>query len=560
MEMFIFPELMFSLLLANIMSPSIWRWREDPWFADVEKMKPYRRVLRVKQYIMDHYTFNLDLDTWGLTTKEKELARFSGFINEETLRRSNALFGYEGDKYYFDVDIRTHFGLDKYEGNVIPYWKTETVEAMNAFRFKPGYNGGAGECVSLAVLYAAALFIIARIPLKDIYLMTTPLHSQTFIDIDDGILSNNRRLVTKNMWYNGTALSAQARRALENERVTIVAHESGHIHTIYGEASIDVDTYNHFVRRLQSYLSTSLTPDILVNFLRHRRAIQEFFQIKWPLHGDDHYIPAERAFSYEDDITYKINKGIRHKLMKEVDMEEFQPVPIPHRIILDDLEEFAQQRDIDLSRPQDLALLKEQVPADCLEPELVLNSLAGFCKVVPNLPDPGTRRFITGQEPLNISPEMTRQEIVERLSALTDVNEAASLAFYAYRDLNRIEPLPFLLAAIERNPVSIEGAGTLDDVAVVQRVMAMPGESIYEEAGRLAQPDEVWNYGRGDGVEKALLIANVLRQRSPLDRISITVHTDTVLLGVGSATYGFKSQKRLKDQVWRVSPVLEVES
>jgi hypothetical protein len=155
---------------------------------------------------------------------------------------------------------------------------------------------------------------------------------------------------------------------------------------------------------------------------------------------------------------------------------------------------------------------------------------------------------------------MTRQEIVERLSALTDVNEAASLAFYAYRDLNRIEPLPFLLAAIERNPVSIEGAGTLDDVAVVQRVMAMPGESIYEEAGRLAQPDEVWNYGRGDGVEKALLIANVLRQRSPLDRISITVHTDTVLLGVGSATYGFKSQKRLKDQVWRVSPVLEVES
>ena len=44
--------------------------------------------------------------------------------------------------------------LDKYEGSTIPYWKTETVEAMDAFRFKPGYGTGAGECVSLAALYA----------------------------------------------------------------------------------------------------------------------------------------------------------------------------------------------------------------------------------------------------------------------------------------------------------------------------------------------------------------------------------------------------------------------
>ena len=55
MEMFIFPELIYSLVLANIMSPRIWRWREDPWFDGLERMKPYRRILRVKQYIMDHY-------------------------------------------------------------------------------------------------------------------------------------------------------------------------------------------------------------------------------------------------------------------------------------------------------------------------------------------------------------------------------------------------------------------------------------------------------------------------------------------------------------------------
>ncbi|HPK38230.1 MAG TPA: hypothetical protein PLH01_08115, partial [Kiritimatiellia bacterium] len=55
MEVFVFPELMYSLVLANIMSPCLWRWREDPWFKGIRKLKPYRRLLRLKQYIMDHY-------------------------------------------------------------------------------------------------------------------------------------------------------------------------------------------------------------------------------------------------------------------------------------------------------------------------------------------------------------------------------------------------------------------------------------------------------------------------------------------------------------------------
>ena len=103
MEVFIFPELMYSLVLANIMSPRLWRWRDDPWFADLPRLTPYRRVLRLRQYIMDHYAFNLDLDTWGLTSKERELARFRGYVSPETLAQSNALFGYEGDRYYFDI-------------------------------------------------------------------------------------------------------------------------------------------------------------------------------------------------------------------------------------------------------------------------------------------------------------------------------------------------------------------------------------------------------------------------------------------------------------------------
>ena len=81
MEVFIFPDLMYSLVLANIMSPRLWKWKEDPWFSKLSNKNEQKRVQRLKQYIIDHFSFNLDLDTWGLTTKEKELERFSKFID-----------------------------------------------------------------------------------------------------------------------------------------------------------------------------------------------------------------------------------------------------------------------------------------------------------------------------------------------------------------------------------------------------------------------------------------------------------------------------------------------
>ena len=63
MEIFVFPSLLYPLVLANLMSPVIWKWRDDPWFANFDKLTPYRRILRLKQYVMDHYAFNLDLET-----------------------------------------------------------------------------------------------------------------------------------------------------------------------------------------------------------------------------------------------------------------------------------------------------------------------------------------------------------------------------------------------------------------------------------------------------------------------------------------------------------------
>ena len=552
MEVFIFPELIYSLVLANIMSPRIWSWLDDPWFNGLDGMSPYRRILRLKQYIMDHYLFNLDLDTWGLTTKEKELARFKDFIDKETLAQSNALFGYEGDKYYFDIDIRTHFGLDEYAGNVIPYWKTETVEAMDAFQYKPHYATGAGECVSLAALYSAALFIIARIPLKDIYLMATPLHSQNFIDINDGILTNNRRLVTKKMWFNGTALSAQARRALENERITVLAHETGYIHTIYDKATIEPGVYDHFIKKLQNYLKIRFNDTLLGDFLRQERDLQKCFQIKRTMHGVDQDIGAERVYKYEHSSPYRLNDNTRDKLISEIDMEEFRFAPIEKRIVINELEYFIRDNDIDMNRSEDVELLKEKFASDCLDSQIAIESLAKFCHTKPRLPDPKTKQFISDKKPLGINIGMTRKEIISRLEEIRKDNEMADMAFYAYRDLNRTEHEPFLLAAIERNPVSIEGALELSISEIARKIDKMPDDSIYDGPGRLAQPDEVWNYGRGDGLEKALLFANILRNRTPDEKITVELSQDMILLRAGRSKYNFKSQKKINKQPWAI--------
>ena len=85
----------------------------------------------------------------------------------------------------------------------------------------------------------------------------------------------------------------------------------------------------------------------------------------------------------------------------------------------------------------------------------------------------------------------------------------------------------------------------------------MPSESIYDDPGRLAHPDEVWNYGRGDGVEKAVVLANVLHQRRPTEALLFAVEPQRVLLKCGDDEFRFDSSKGLKEQVWPLADWLD---
>lgn len=556
MEVFIFPELMYSLVLANLMSPRIWRWRQDPWFTGLKRMNTYRRIQRLKQYIIDHYVFNLDLDTWGLTTKPRELARFQSFLDPATLAQSNALFGYEGDKHYFDIGIRTHFGLDKYTSDTIPYWKTETIEAMDAFVHRPGFTTGAGECVSLAALYAAALHIVAGVPLPDIFLMATPLHSQNFVDTGEGLLINNRRLVTKNMWFNGSALSAQARRALENERVTIVSHVSGLIHTVYQQASIDPAAYQRFRGKLAAFLKTELTPEMLGNFLRQSPACQKCFVMRWPLSGSDRYVSLDRVFAYEQNSASRLTNETRDKLMDEIAREEFAAACCAGKLVFNDVEAYIRDHTIDLDKPEDVAALKQQVACGCLHGLSAIDELIAFCHVQPRLPDERRVTFVPEAAQIQLDGCSSFEAVIASLEGIRGRNRTVDLAFYALRDLSRTEALPFLLAALQRSPVALAGTEAMSEEEVLRWAEQLPNESIYDGPARLAQPDEVWNFRRGDGLERALTMALILRERRKDPRMTITIEGgQAVLRHDNSIVCSFPSAKHPRETRWELSGI-----
>jgi len=545
MEIFVFPELMYSLVLADIMSPVIWKWRELDCFKKLEGKSSYRKLMRLRQFIMDEYEFNLDLETWGLTNKDKEIKRFADFIPPEVIAESNALFGYHGDSYYFDVDIRKHFGLDKYDSDIIPYWKTETVEAMNAFRLKEGYKTAAGECVSLSALYVAAAFIVCGIPLEDIYMILTPLHSQNFIDVQDGVLTNNRRLVTKTMWFNGTAISNKAQRALRNENVTIVAHPSGYVHCLYKDATMDKQLYRDFTKKLGLYLSAELTLEVFASFLRSRGEYQKFFQLCRDCHGQPNFLRAEALFNYEHGSDYKIACKTHDKLLAEVSDEDFAPYELPGRIRCDKLEDFLQKQKPNLRSPRDKLAFRKFIETVVSDSQQFIDQLADFVHIEAKLPS-SDKNFMPA-EPIKIPVDYTREQIIDYLQQIRQSNTTADLAFYAYRDMESCDWRPFIKAAVERNPVSVQMVDSKSLEEVYHWLQQMNSVSIYSDK-RLAQPDEVANYGTGDGLEKTFLLANVIHQRNPQQDIRIAVDNGDVVLK-GGGEYRFTSDKSLEGAV-----------
>ncbi|HEY5501191.1 MAG TPA: hypothetical protein VIK09_04325, partial [Candidatus Humimicrobiaceae bacterium] len=190
--------------------------------------------------------------------------------------------------------------------------------------------------------------------------------------------------------------------------------------------------------------------------------------------------------------------------------------------------------------------LVEELDCSHMRKNEILNALYEFCNLEPKLPEKD--KIFIETEPINITNDLDREGIISYLESIRDKNPTADLAFYSYRDFSRTSWEPFLKAAIERNPVSIEACAKFSDAEIINILENIPNQSIYDSF-RIAQPDEVWNYQRGDGLERAICLANILKNRDSNLKIDINVEKDHVDIFINGKTITWLSGKDLKGSI-----------
>jgi len=348
------------------------------------------------------------------------------------------------------------------------------------------------------------------------------------------------------MWFNGTELTAKAQRAMRNEQITIVSHCSGFIHVVYPEATINIKSYDRFEKKLQKFLVTDINYDILCNFLRQESQLQKCFQIKHEYNGKDRYIGAEKAFAYEHTSPFKISEATQDQLLSEIDEYEFYLEPLEGKIYLNKFYDYFKTHKIDFHDKNSINKLVEELECTHMRKNEILTSLFEFCNLEPKLPKKD--KVFIENEPININNDMKREDIIAYLESIRNINTTADLSFYSFRDFSKTRWEPFLKAAIERNPVSVEACEKFNDDEIIKILENFPNESIYDNF-RIAQPDEVWNYRRGDGLERAICLANILKNRNKNLHISIDVEKDYVTVSINEKTISWPSSKGLKGHI-----------
>jgi hypothetical protein len=176
----------------------------------------------------------------------------------------------------------------------------------------------------------------------------------------------------------------------------------------------------------------------------------------------------------------------------------------------------------------------------------MFKELSDFIFIDPKIPDPSKNFTVTDR--LNILNEHNREDIINLITEHQENSETARLTLYVYRDMDKIDWLPFVKAAFERNPVSFTDLNEKNNYEVYSLLKELPVESIYD-GNRLALPDEVWNFKRGDGIEKAFLLADFLLHKDNSAHINIMIDNKDILLSSDGHQFHFYSHKYLKKSI-----------
>jgi hypothetical protein len=251
-------------------------------------------------------------------------------------------------------------------------------------------------------------------------------------------------------------------------------------------------------------------------------------------------------FEYEHTSKYNLSIETRELLVSEIEGDEFYLSPIQGKILLNDIENIFRE-----GKGKDLNEFKEEFrkSAGDISETLIdemFTDLEDFIHINPKIPD-DNKKFIDSISPV-ISTEDSREKITGNILNLAEKSEAALLTLYVYRQMDMIDWLPFIKASIERNPVCFNDLNGKSIKEVVAILNEMPDVSIYD-SNRLALPDEVWNFHRGDGVEKAFLLADFIIQKNKDTSLQIQITGNRVCLSFNREDYIFASSKSFRKSV-----------
>jgi hypothetical protein len=233
------------------------------------------------------------------------------------------------------------------------------------------------------------------------------------------------------------------------------------------------------------------------------------------------------------------------KLLAEISEEDFVRYQLPGRIRCDELNDFIERYKPDIRTAEGRDALRRYIEPTIPDAQHFVDELADFTHIDANLPS-SDKNYLPSDS-IDISPEQSREQIIDALQQARQSNVTADLAFYAYRDIESCRWEPFVKAAVERNPVSIKAAEDMPADEAFGWLENMKEASIYD-GKRLAQPDEVANYKTGDGLERAFTLANIIRDRDPEHEIEVIADKNQAVVK-GQNEYRFESAKNLEKHI-----------
>lgn len=295
---------------------------------------------------------------------------------------------------------------------------------------------------------------------------------------------------------------------------------------------------------LRAFLTTEFTFELFINFLRTKSEFWDCFQYRHLRNNKECYIDLRTIFSYEHSSKNKFAGESRKLLFEEADARDFAVSPKEGKIIINDFEDYL-NRNPQLSFDEKKEYFICHIMSErCSRMRTMFEEMRGFIRIEPCLPSDD--KDFSSFPPLQITTSQSREEILLLINEMSSQNEYAEMAQYAYRRMTDIPWTPFVKAAIERNPVCVEGlkGKSLDDIH--RLLSAMPDESIYSGNDRMAMPDEVWNFERGDGAEKAFVMAACLHANAPTATFTIQIDNGSATFETNGKPYSFTTAKNLK--------------